>query len=312
MAASQNSSANMAAPIISIGMPAYNCEDTIGEAIESLQSQTCADFELIISDNCSTDSTLARIKVYAAADARIRVMAQSYNRGANENYSAVARLARGTYFKWMSASDLCAPQCLEKCLEFMRNTPGAVLVSPATVLFEHRTSDGVPYVGDVGAIEDDPAARFETVLRSMRLNNLMNGLMDVKALRRTRLIEHFPGSDIAFIAKMALLGKLYLLPDQLYFRRMSATSATALMAKADVQRHHYPTRSWRSTFPRWRNHFAGLRDIMNTPLTTRQRMRALEFATRQLRWDRHALVKDISVAAGFLSAEIKALLLKRS
>jgi len=92
-------------PQVSIGMPVYNGEPFIREALDSLLAQTFTDFELIISDNASTDGTEAICREYAAKDDRIRYVRQPENRGALANFQFVLDEAAGEYFMWAAADD---------------------------------------------------------------------------------------------------------------------------------------------------------------------------------------------------------------
>ncbi|HET6878917.1 MAG TPA: glycosyltransferase, partial [Pirellulales bacterium] len=85
----------MTSPRVSIGLPVYNGENYLAEAVECLLGQTFADIELIISDNASNDGTQAIAEQYAACDARVRYVRQPVNRGAGWNFSETFRLARG-------------------------------------------------------------------------------------------------------------------------------------------------------------------------------------------------------------------------
>lgn len=93
-------------PQVSIGMPVYNGEPFIREALDSLLAQTLTDFELIISDNASTDGTEAICREYAARDARIRYVRQAENRGPTANFQFVLDEAAGEYFMWGAADDV--------------------------------------------------------------------------------------------------------------------------------------------------------------------------------------------------------------
>jgi glycosyltransferase involved in cell wall biosynthesis len=87
-------------------MPVYNGEKYIREALDSLLDQTFTEFELIISDNASTDSTAAICAYYTARDLRIRYIRQNKNLGALGNFLAVVNEARGEYFMWAAHDDL--------------------------------------------------------------------------------------------------------------------------------------------------------------------------------------------------------------
>ena len=103
-------------PQVSIGMPVYNGEPFIREALDSLLAQTFTDFELTISDNASTDGTEAICREYAAKDARIRYVRQTENRGAAANFQFVLDEAVGEYFMWAAADDVWAESFLQKTI----------------------------------------------------------------------------------------------------------------------------------------------------------------------------------------------------
>ena len=91
---------------VSIGMPVYNGAQYIREALDSLLTQTFTDFELIISDNASTDATQSICEEYARRDLRIRYVRQSENKGALANFQFVLEQAQGEFFMWAAADDL--------------------------------------------------------------------------------------------------------------------------------------------------------------------------------------------------------------
>ena len=92
-------------PKVSIGMPVYNSELFIREALESMLAQTFNDFELIIADNASTDDTEVICREYAARDSRIRYVRHSENCGPLRNFQYVLDEAVGEYFMWAAADD---------------------------------------------------------------------------------------------------------------------------------------------------------------------------------------------------------------
>lgn len=96
----------MHTPKVSIGMPVYNGEKFIHEALDSLIAQTFTDFELVISDNASTDETQTICETYALRDPRIRYVRQTENKGALANFQFVLNEALGEYFMWAAADDL--------------------------------------------------------------------------------------------------------------------------------------------------------------------------------------------------------------
>ena len=102
-------------------MPVYNGELFIREALDSLLAQTFTDFELIISDNCSTDGTEAICREYADKDSRIRYVRQAENRGATANFKFVFDEAVGEYFMWAAADDIWNKDFLHHCTTLLLN-----------------------------------------------------------------------------------------------------------------------------------------------------------------------------------------------
>lgn len=108
-------------PKVSIGMPVYNGEKYIQEALDSLLAQTFTDFELIISDNASTDNTRAICQEYAKHDSRIRYIRQSQNKGAAANFKFVLDEAVGEYFMWAAHDDLWSVDYLICAVELLND-----------------------------------------------------------------------------------------------------------------------------------------------------------------------------------------------
>jgi glycosyltransferase involved in cell wall biosynthesis len=280
-------------PLLSIGMPVYNGERTMRSALESLLAQTLTDFELILSDNASSDGSWDVIQEFAARDPRVRAFRQPRNIGANANYTALFRAARGKYFKWASSNDWCAPEFLQCCVEQLEADPGAVLVAPRTRLFESDPAVFQDYLGDIACTQPDPVDRFKHVGERLALNNVVNGVARADALRQTHLVEHYPSADVVLVAHLALLGRIVLLPQPLFYRRMDRASATALMGEVAVHRHHYPVTTWRSSLPAWRLAWGWVRTACAARPSVSGTARALYWAVRRAYWNRALLGRDL-------------------
>jgi len=114
-------------PLVSIGMPVYNGEQLIQEALESLLSQDFKDFELIISDNASTDATAEICQMYATRDSRIRYYRNENNIGPTANFNRLVHLACGNYFMWAAYDDLWEPSYISHMVDALDNNLKAVL-----------------------------------------------------------------------------------------------------------------------------------------------------------------------------------------
>ena len=116
-------------PRISIGIPVYNGEKFIRKCIESVLQQTYKNFELIISDNASTDSTPDICKEFLKKDNRITFVRQNENMGPNWNFNFPLEKANGEYFVWLVADAIISPEFIEKniaVLESQDNTVGCI------------------------------------------------------------------------------------------------------------------------------------------------------------------------------------------
>src|SRR6201997_3215495 len=119
-------------PLVSVGLFVYNGERYIEETLDSILSQTFTDFELIISDNASTDRTGEIAQAYAKCDHRIRYYRSEKNMGAGWNARRVYELATGKYFKWAAVDDLLEPDLLQRCVEILESDPGCVVAYART------------------------------------------------------------------------------------------------------------------------------------------------------------------------------------
>jgi glycosyltransferase involved in cell wall biosynthesis len=108
-------------------MPVYNGEKTIRRALDSLLLQDFKDFELIISDNASTDSTENICQLYASRDIRIRYYRNETNIGSTANFNRLIRLARGKYFMWAADDDFWEPSYVSCMVDALDSNPDAVL-----------------------------------------------------------------------------------------------------------------------------------------------------------------------------------------
>ena len=114
-------------PLISVLMTAYNREQYIAEAIESILASTHQNFELIISDDCSADHTLEIAKEYAQKDNRIHVYKNAVNLGDYANRNKAAGYATGKYLMYVDSDDTIHRTGFENCIAAMERFPTAGL-----------------------------------------------------------------------------------------------------------------------------------------------------------------------------------------
>jgi glycosyltransferase involved in cell wall biosynthesis len=210
------------APRVSIGVPVYNGERFLGRTLDSLRAQSFTDFELIISDNASTDGTRSICMEYAARDARIRYVPSPVNNGAAWNMNRVVELATGEYFKWAMADDLCVDSFLAQCVAVLDRDPGVVLVCSRTMLIDESDKE----LKRVESSWNLQSPRAEDRLRHTILwgghwvnADALQGVIRRAALARTHLVPRYQGGDKRPIAELSLAGRFVELPEFLLLRR---------------------------------------------------------------------------------------------
>lgn len=105
--------------LVSIITPVYNCSDYIGETIESIQAQTYGNWELLITDDCSTDDSCKIVSGYASKDPRIRLFRLDRNSGAGVARNNSIEAARGRFIAFCDSDDSWYPDKLEKQIRLM-------------------------------------------------------------------------------------------------------------------------------------------------------------------------------------------------
>jgi glycosyltransferase involved in cell wall biosynthesis len=214
------------APRLTIGLPVYNGETYLAQAIDALLGQTYENFELIISDNASVDATPAICRRYERSDSRVRYTRQPSNIGAAPNHNFLVREARGELFKWAGADDLFARDLLERCIGELDEYPEVVLAHSWTAAID--SANNVTQSLRYPLKTDAPVApeRFRSMIFGdgqadsglIRADD-MYGVMRTKVLRRVAPHNSFYHSDRVFMTEVALHGPFRQIPDWLYFRR---------------------------------------------------------------------------------------------
>ena len=209
-----------AAKRLHIGLPVWNGEAYLGAAIESLLAQTFEDFELIISDNGSTDASARIAESYAARDSRVKVFRSEVNRGAAWNWNEVFRRSSAELFKWASHDDLHEPEYLARCIEVLDREPGVGLCySRSRWVDAHGATFEKSYSDDCHLTMKAPHHRFAQFLGKFPATILF-GVARRAVLGRTRLMGNYACADRILMGELILQGQLYELPDSLFIRRV--------------------------------------------------------------------------------------------
>jgi glycosyltransferase involved in cell wall biosynthesis len=210
------------APAVTIGMPVYNGARYIEEALDSILNQTYRDFELLISDNASTDATEEICRRYAAADSRITYSRNDRNLGATANYNRVIHLARGRYFRHAAHDDVLAPTNIERCVAVLDAEPDVALVYPRMIMMDAdgNQTDTREHSLELGeARPSERFARFVVLCDEGSMCDPVFGLFRTSELRKTALLGAYIAADIILLGETSLRGRIVEVPEYLFFER---------------------------------------------------------------------------------------------
>jgi glycosyltransferase involved in cell wall biosynthesis len=205
-------------PRLTIGLPVYNGENFLAESIEALLGQTFEDFELIISDNASTDSTSDICSGYAKLDSRIRYIRQEVNIGLVPNHNFIAEQGTSEFFKMAAHDDLYGRDLLKRCVDALDEHPDVVLAHSweARIDTDGRVFRALRY--PVAADAPRAPDRFRSMLFD-GWDDYTYGVIRTPVLRRTRGHGTYHFADRTRNTELNLHGPFYLVPEWLYFRR---------------------------------------------------------------------------------------------
>jgi glycosyltransferase involved in cell wall biosynthesis len=206
-------------PRVTVGLPVYNGQKYLEQAIDSILAQTYGDFELLISDNGSTDRTEAICRAYAARDPRVRYLRYEQNRGAAWNFNNCVHMAESEYFKWQCYDDLLEPTMLEACVPVLDAEPEVVLAYPRTRIVDD-VGETIGLWGD-NFEHHSPHAheRLRHYFRNKSRNEGQYGVWRRSELLKSGLMGAFPLSDQVLMAEMMMRGPFRELPEYLFLKR---------------------------------------------------------------------------------------------
>ena len=265
-------------PRVSVGLPVYNGEKFLQEAIDSILSQTYRDFELVISDNASTDRTREICEQAAARDSRVRYIRNDVNVGAAKNYNNVVDVATGIYFKWAAHDDVCAPEFLQQCVSALDGDPSLVLTYPKMVDIDdegtHLPERNISHIprSERGAYPT-PHQRFRRLIRTDYTCEEVFGVIRVDILRKTQLILSYTDSDRTLLAELALYGRFFEVPEVLFYHRMHKGMSTQMFTGWQERTAWFdPSKQGRMVFPLWRQCAEYFKAIVRAPLGRGERL----------------------------------------
>jgi len=300
-------------PRVSIGLPVYNGEEFLSQALDALLAQTFRDFELIVCDNASTDRSPEIARNYAARDSRVRFCRNEENIGLAGNLNRTVTESSGEYFLWVAHDDLWAPQHLERCVAALDADPGLVIVCtrtrdidehgeflPAENIYRRNT---IPVDGL--AVEDAPHERFRDMIGLLHVCEPIFGVMRAGVLKKTPLHGRYADADRVLLAELALYGRFQVVPEVLFYHR-EHTNRSVLVAPGRHERSVIldPANAGKILYPHFKElaEFAGA--VRRSPVAFGQRLRCY---AHLLGWSfeyRRRLWMDITIATRLILKRI--------
>ena len=274
---------NSGKPRLSIGMPVFNGERYVRFAIDAILAQTFKDFELIISDNASTDKTQQICREYAKKDNRVSYHRNKINVGGPRNYNRLFELSSGEYFKWTAHDDVLAPEYLQKCVQVLDNDPSIIMC--------HSRVNRIDENGALLGNYDDrtlnrinswkPYERFADMISPRNTCWAIHAVVRANSLRRTPLHGDYIDADRNLLAEIALMGRIHEIQDHLFFRRDHPQAYTSTYyKKLAIVRDYRSQLTWWTgerrkrliVLPHWKNCLEYFKSVNRVPLKWSERL----------------------------------------
>ncbi|WP_413172238.1 glycosyltransferase family 2 protein [Anabaena azotica] len=306
-------------PKLSIGLPVYNGEKFIQESLDSLLNQTFGDFELIISDNASTDNTEEICRNYAAQDQRICYYRQDSNIGCARNFNRVLELSKSEYFKWAAYDDLHAPDFISKCMQILEQNPDYILCHSHTYFIDEQGKFLQNYNINLNTNSAKLQVRFNELL-TKHLGYQMYGVIRKSALEKIPPMGGYGNADGILLLRLGMIGQFYEIPEYLFFARSHSQQSLSMFFpnyleitnnnpqySLDMLPDFYEYSVWfdssnqgKILFPHWRIFKEYLLSISQSSLNLYEQLLCYFFLCKKLSGNEFLLVKDLWMAGKIL------------
>jgi glycosyltransferase involved in cell wall biosynthesis len=221
-------------PLVSVCVPTYNYGRFLPDCIESVLDQTLSNWELVITDDCSTDDTESVVGKYSAADSRIRYLRNATRLGMHGNLKRAADSGRGRYLKILCADDWLAPRCLEVLCDLLTAHPLAVLATCAEI---HTNASGTPLFVQFLFGRPTTVISGQQMLDSMAKGDAFGG--NSSFLMRSSAYHQLGGFDVELLyagdydlaARLCRLGDYVHTDEPLFYGRSHGESSSSLNPK---------------------------------------------------------------------------------
>jgi glycosyltransferase involved in cell wall biosynthesis len=283
-------------PLVSIGLFLYNGERLLEAALDSFLNQTFKNFEIIISDDCSTDRSEEICRRYAARDSRIRYGRNQRKMGAAWNVRRVYELATGKYFMQAAQDGMIQPDFLSICLDALEADDSLVFAHSLTRVIDEGGQLLENYDDRLRSSSLDPLVRARDLLVKSHRCHPISGLIRQDALRKLPLQGKHIGSGRVLLLQLALLGRFYEVPEFLYIRTRHSGQSPGIVSSTTARK---------AFLPEWNLAKGFILSVARSQLGLGQRLRCYSLiATWAAKYHRR-IAKDLLIAPEAADAPAK-------
>lgn len=225
--------------LVTVGMPVYNGEQYLRQAIDSLLAQDYKDFKLIILDNASTDKTPDICLNFRAQDKRILYYRNKTNIGSVENFNRVFALSSGDYFMWASHDDYWDKRYLQTCLKAFNASKAIVLSGTECKLIDPEGKKKDFIDKGISTVGQDSCARFRryrvAINERSHVGSIFLGIYKRSVLSKVMPIKKVVAADHLILSQLCFLGEFITAPKVLMVKRRGGVSASFKRVARDLE-----------------------------------------------------------------------------
>ena len=290
---------------VSVGLPVYNGERYLSDAIDSLLRQTFTDFELIISDNASTDGTGDICRRYADQDRRIRYVRSEKNVGSAANFNRVIELATAPHFTLAAHDDIRAPRYVERCMEVLDKDPSVILAYTRGSVIDEAGAHVRDFDKGPDLLTASPYERLHRWLFQPHFAyHAFFGVIRASFLAKATPLANCAGNDELFLAHLLLLGKYYEVPEILFYNREHRARASTVLRGVEQSIWFDPSNRGKVPVPLTRRIAGWLKGVATAPMSPGDRVRCLVLLARWMHWYSPTLANEMWKSSNHWAARV--------